>query len=95
MELKPIKINLSLFQQIDPEDVNPSTIIELAKQLLSGSYNQSEIYTFLDDCHHSSVAQLFTNESLREDWFHLLVALIRKSDFHLGKMIFQDPKFLT
>jgi long-subunit acyl-CoA synthetase (AMP-forming)/GNAT superfamily N-acetyltransferase len=89
MELKPIKINLSLFQQIDPEDVNPSTIIELAKQLLSGSYNQSEIYTFLDDCHHSSVAQLFTNESLREDWFHLLVALIRKSDFHLGKMIFQ------
>lgn len=70
-------------------EINHESITECAHQLLKEDVPHEKIYSFLDECHHSSIAKLFSHPDLREDWFKLLVNLIRKSHYHFGKLFLQ------
>jgi len=75
-----------------PRDLNTeskSSIIELAHELLDKDVRSEDIYFFLDKCHHSAIALLFSDQNDYNEWFNIIVKLIRKSQFHFGKLFLQ------
>lgn len=78
-----------LFNQSNIKGQNNSHLIDLANDLINKDVSSSDIYDFLDQCHHSTIANHFSEETIRDQWLKLLVKLIRKSQFHFGKLFLQ------